>query len=456
MAESKGFYTTGSIGMIMLKTSSAMLIGTIAISLYNVVDTYFVGKLGTGPLAAMGFTLPVVMLCGCIFRGIFAGIMTISGQALGAQDKQRAQETIRSGFYLAVLLSFVLAVAGKCYSHLLFLKLGAAGDTLEKVCGYMDIWFLGCVTGMVGLLGGDILIVIGDTKMASAAILTGTMTNIVLDYCLIKGNWGFPEMGIEGAALATIISQALGAILPWVLINKKYELMRWKPLPMATTLQYWKKEISFGVPVMLGSIILPIGQTVVTRVAASFDSGKELVAAIGAVSRLETLAFMIPMSVGFGLTAMTAQNFGIKAYDRLKQIYKTANLFAGLYLLVIAVLFTVFADPLAHQFKDDPKVCAYMRQCIYIISWGFGLLEIHRYSGFFLTGCGKPLGGALLNILRIVVLTIPLAFLALWLKNELWLFWGRLISDVLAGSVGLIASGVMIWRLPLKNKETKI
>ena len=454
MAENKAFYTTGSIGMIMLKTSSAMLIGTVAISFYNVVDTYFVGKLGTGPLAAMGFTLPVVMLCGCIFRGIFAGIMTISGQALGAQDKQRAQETIRSGFYLAVLLSFLLAIIGKCYSHLLFLKLGAAGDTLEKVCGYMDIWFLGCVTGMVGLLGGDILIVIGDTKMASLAILTGTMTNIVLDYCLIFGNCGFPEMGIQGAALATIISQALGAILPWVLINKKYELMRWKPLPMATTLQYWKKEISFGVPVMLGSIILPVGQTVVTRIAAHF--GDVAVAAMGAVNRLETLAFMIPMSVGFGLTAMTAQNYGAKAYDRLKQIYKTANLFAGLYLLVIAVVITFIADILAHQFSQDPAVCDLMRHGLYIISWGFGLLEIHRYSGFFLTGCGKPLGGALLNILRIVVLTIPLAFVALWLDQVLWLFWGRLISDVLAGSVGLIASGIMIWRLPLKNKETKI
>ena len=191
----------------------------------------------------------------------------------------------------------------------------------------------------------------------------------------------------------------------------------------------------------------------VTRIAAHF--GDVAVAAMGAVNRLETLAFMIPMSVGFGLTAMTAQNYGAKAYDRLKQIYKTANLFAGLYLLAIAVLFTVIADPLAHQFSNDPEVCVLMRHGLYIISWGFGLLEIHRYSGFFLTGCGKPLGGALLNILRIVVLTIPLAFVALWLDQVLWLFWGRLISDVLAGSVGLIASGVMIWRLPLKNKETK-
>ena len=454
MAENKAFYTTGSIGMIMLKTSSAMLIGTVAISFYNVVDTYFVGKLGTGPLAAMGFTLPVVMLCGCIFRGIFAGIMTLSGQAIGAQDKQRAQETIRSGFYLAVLLSFLLAVIGKCYSHLVFEKLGAAGDTLEMVCGYMDIWFLGCVTGMVGLLGGDILIVVGDTKMASLAILTGTGMNVILDYGLIFGNFGLPEMGIRGAALATIISQACGAILPWVLINKKYELMRWLPLPLNVTLKYWKQEITFGIPVMLGSIILPVGQTVVTRVAAHF--GDVAVAAMGAVNRLETLAFMIPMSVGFGLTAMVAQNFGAKAYDRLKQIYKVANLFAGLYLLGIAVVITFIADTLAHQFSNDPAVCDLMRHGLYIISWGFGLLEIHRYSGFFLTGCGKPLGGALLNILRIVVLTIPLAFLALWLESVLWLFWGRLISDVLAGSVGLIASGAMIWRLPLKNKETKI
>lgn len=452
MAESKGFYTTGSIGVIMLKTSSAMLIGTIALSLYNVVDTYFVGKLGTGPLAAMGFTLPVVMLCGCIFRGIFAGIMTISGQALGAQDKQKAQETVRSGFYLAVLLSFLIAVIGKCYSHLVFHKLGASGETLEMVCGYMDIWFLGCVTGMVGVLGGDILIVVGDTKMASLAILSGTMTNVVLDYGLIFGNLGLPKMGIRGAALATIISQALCAILPWVLISNKYGLMRWRPLPPAATLRYWKQEIVFGVPVMLGSIILPVGQTVVTRIAAHF--GDVAVAAMGAVNRLETLAFMIPMSVGFGLTAMTAQNFGAKAYDRLKQIYKTANLFAGLYLLAIAVVITLIADPLAHQFSNDPAVCDLMRKGLYIISWGFGLLEIHRYSGFFLTGCGKPLGGALLNIFRIVVLTIPLAFVALWLESVLWLFWGRLISDVLAGSVGLIVSGLMIWRLA-KNKETQ-
>ncbi len=450
MAESKGFYTTGPIGVIMLKTSSAMLIGTIALSLYNVVDTYFVGKLGTGPLAAMGFTLPVVMLCGCIFRGIFAGIMTISGQAIGAQDKQKAQETVRSGFYLAVLLSFLLAVIGKCYSHLVFHKLGASGETLEMVCGYMDIWFLGCVTGMVGVLGGDILIVVGDTKMASLAILSGTMTNVVLDYGLIFGNLGLPKMGIRGAALATIISQALCAILPWVLISNKYGLMRWRPLPPAATLRYWKQEIVFGVPVMLGSIILPVGQTVVTRIAAHF--GDVAVAAMGAVNRLETLAFMIPMSVGFGLTAMTAQNYGAKAYDRLKQIYKTANLFAGLYLLLIAVVITLIADPLAHQFSNDPAVCDLMRKGLYIISWGFGLLEIHRYSGFFLTGCGKPLGGALLNIFRIVVLTIPLAFLALWLESVLWLFWGRLISDVLAGSVGLVVSGAMIWRLA-KNKE---
>ena len=452
MAESKGFYTTGPIGVIMLKTSSAMLIGTIALSLYNVVDTYFVGKLGTGPLAAMGFTLPVVMLCGCIFRGIFAGIMTISGQAIGAQDKQKAQETVRSGFYLAVLLSFLLAVIGKCYSPLVFHKLGASGETLEMVCGYMDIWFLGCVTGMVGVLGGDILIVVGDTKMASLAILSGTMTNVVLDYGLIFGNLGLPKMGIRGAALATIISQALCAILPWVLISNKYGLMRWRPLPPAATLRYWKQEIVFGVPVMLGSIILPIGQTVVTRIAAHF--GDVAVAAMGAVNRLETLAFMIPMSVGFGLTAMTAQNFGAKAYDRLKQIYKTANLFAGLYLLLIAIVITLIADPLAHQFSNDPAVCDLMRKGLYIISWGFGLLEIHRYSGFFLTGCGKPLGGALLNIFRIVVLTIPLAFLAIWLESVLWLFWGRLISDVLAGSVGLVVSGAMIWRLA-KNKETQ-
>lgn len=448
MPETKAFYTAGPVGLTMFKTSSAMLVGTVAMSLYNIVDTYFVGRLGTGPLAAMGFTLPVVMLCGCVFSGVFAGIMTLTAQSLGARDQRRAHDIVVSGLYLTLLMSAILAVAGKLGSHLVFQQLGAEGATLEQTCGYMDIWFLGVFTGMLGMLGGDLLISVGDTRNASAAIVLGTVLNMFLDWLLIFGHWGCPAMGIRGAALATIISQAVGAVPPWLLLHYKYRLFDLRPAP--GLLRHWLVQIRFGVPVMLGSVILPVGQTVLTRIAANF--GDVAVAATGAVNRLESLAFMVPMSVGFALTPMVGQNYGAGLFERLKKIYRIANTFAFAYLLAIALVILLVARPLVAQFSADPAVQDLMREGLYIIAWGFGLLEIQRYSGFFLTGCGRPSQGAALNIFRICLLSL-LSLLALKFQSVHWLFWSRLASDLLSGSIGLVLSGLMVWRLAARAQN---
>ena len=450
MALDKAFYTKGSIGKMMFKTALAMLAGTVALSFYQIVDTFFVGKLGTGPLAAMGFTLPVVMICGCVFRGVYAGIMTLCAQAIGSSDHKRAEEIVNSGFYLALTLSIVLAVLGKWTAPIIFVRLGAEGETLMMVLEYMDIWFLGVASGMLGLLGGDLLITVGDTKMASLTMILGTVLNMILDYLMIFGHAGFPCLGIKGAALATVIAQAISLIVSWSLLWKKYEIIKWKPLPLSKMLEHWKKELRFGFPVMLGSVIMPLGQTVVTRAAANF--GDAAVAAIGAVNRLESLAFMVPMSVGFALTPMAGQNYGAGLYDRLKRCYKIANTFAFTYLLVVAAILCLVAPLLVAQFSEDPDVSHLMRCGLYIISWGFGLLEIHRYSTFFLTGCGRPGMGASLNIFRVIILHIPLTLLAVYFDKVLWLFWGRLIADVIAGLTSLFCSGLMIWKLSKKGE----
>ncbi|MDR0932729.1 MAG: hypothetical protein LBM70_06900, partial [Victivallales bacterium] len=160
-------YTRGSVQGTMLKTGFAMLSGTLAMSGYNIADTYFVGQLGKSPLAAMGFTFPVIMLIGCLFHGLASGVMTVSAQALGGGRKEKTARLVTSGILLIFFFSIALALIGTSTTSWIFEQFGAEGETLELVKGYMNIWYFGCATASLSMTGNNLLIATGDSKVAS-------------------------------------------------------------------------------------------------------------------------------------------------------------------------------------------------------------------------------------------------------------------------------------------------
>ncbi len=180
---------------------------------------------------------------------------------------------------------------------------------------------------------------------------------------------------------------------------------------------------------------MPIGNGIVIRIVAEF--GDDAVAACAAAGRMEVMAFIIPMALGVSLMPMVAQNYGAHLYSRINECRRFAMRFAGLFGLIMAILYMVGAKYLPPLFSSDPRVISIMTQYLLIVSWGFGMMEIHRYSGFFYTGCNRPAAAAWLNMLRIVGLLIPLSLLALHFHSLTGLFVARLAADVIAGAAGL-------------------
>ncbi len=440
-------YTRGSIGGTMLKTAFAMVAGTLAMSGYNIADTYFVGQLsGAEPLAAMGFTFPVIMLIGCLFHGLGIGVMTTAAQALGGNKKQKAARLITSGVLLITLFSVLLAIAGMSTTDWVFARFGAAGRTLELVKGYMNIWYFGCVTASLSMAGNDLLISAGDTKVASGMMMLGMIINVLLDPLFIFG-WGpIPAMGIRGAALATIISQCVATLTVLWLLYSRHGLLKFEPIPLRRLRSSWLVMIRFAIPASIGMLMMPIGSAVITRITAEF--GDTAVAATAAGGRLEMIAFIFPMALGISLLPMIGQNFGARLYSRIRQCRRFAMRFAFLYLAVMAILYFCFSEQLVRQFSTDPEVQKVMALCMRIIPWGFGMIEIHRYSGFFFTGCGRPAVAAWLNALRILGLMIPLSLLALYLHSLPGLFLARLVADVTAGGTGFLLARRLTQNLP--------
>ena len=449
-------YTQGPIAKSMIKTALAMIPATLALSGYNLVDAYFVGRMvgktaADAPMAAMGFTLPVVMLIGCLFHGLGIGVSAPAAQALGGNKLERAARGSSSGVLMIMLVSILTAIIGMSCVKSVFSSFGAQGEVLELVIEYMDIWYFGCFTASIAMAGHGLLISVGDNRMASTLMMTGMIINALLDPLFIFG-WGFlPALGIRGAALATIFAQATGGSISMYILWRKHHLIRFRKIPLAELRNYWIVTLRYAIPASLGMLMMPVGMTVITRLTASF--GTAAMAGCTAAGRLETIAFVIPMSLGMTLTPFIAQNYGARRYDRIREGLIFAFKFAFVFLFASAVLFALLARFIAPHFCNSAEAQDVMAKCIMISVWGLSGVEIHRFAGFSYTGCGRPAAAAMLNGMRFLLFLIPFSLIAWYFRSLNGLFVARLAADVLSGVVGAFLALRTINALIAKRKK---
>ena len=410
-----------------------MLAGTFAMNAYNLTDTWFVSLLGTRPLAAMSFSFPVVMLLTCVAMGLGNGAMTLVSHAIGRHDTPAAARLTTHGLLLIVLVSILMSLAGYATIRPVFARLGADAPTLALVSDYMRIWYLGALFMALPMIGNGLLISCGDSKRAGRIMMVGPALNAILDPIMIFGWLGCPALGLRGAALATVIAQAVSAIFLLRALHIHHHLILWGRDALAGWTASIRRIMTFAIPGMLSMMLMPLSSSVITRLLGSY--GTEAVAAAGAAGRLEMFAFIIPMALGISLTPFISQNFGAQRLDRIREALRFSTLFALWYGFAIALIFYVGAPHWASIFSQDPRVIEIMVCYIRIVSFGYGMMEIHRYGGFVLNGLHQPRWATALNAVRVLVLLIPFVSLGSYFGGLQGIFWGRLSTDVLAGMI---------------------
>jgi putative MATE family efflux protein len=419
----------------LVRMALPMLAGTFAMNAYYLADAWFVSKLGTQPLAAMAFTIPVVTLLTFVAGGIGTGITTLVSHALGRHDHDDAARLVTHGIALTVTFTTVVSIAGFLTVDAVFRRLGADATTLPLIGQFMRIWYLGALTMSLPMMGNGILISCGDSRNASRLMVFGSALNVILNPILIFGPGGLPALGMRGSALATVISQTVSMSWLLYLLSRKHHLLRFRSESVVSYLVSWRRILGFAIPCVVSMAMLPISIGIITWIMSRF--GSEAVAASGAATRLEMFAFVVPMALGISLTPFVSQNFAARRIDRIHEAQKLSASFALLYGGAVALLFIVAAPRLAGIFSDDPQVTRVMIAYLRIIPLGYGMMEVHRYCGFMLTGLQDPPASLALNMIRIIVLLIPLSWLGAHWFGLQGMFAGRLITDATVGSVGL-------------------
>ena len=434
-APSHAALVQGSVGRTLFRTAYPLLAGTFAMNAYNLTDTWYVARLGTRPLAAMGFTFPVVGLLTCVAMGIGAAITTLASHAMGRRAHDQASRFVTQGLAAMAAVTAVLGLAGWALMDPLFRRLGADAQTLPLVTAYMRIWFAGALFMAMPMFGNGILIAAGDSKTASGFMLLGPLLNLLLDPILIYGWLGLPAMGIAGAALATVVAQA--AATAWLirLLAHKHRILAWRPGWWRGMTGTFFRIGRFAVPIVLGHILMPVSASVITRILSQF--GHAAVAAAAAAQRIEHFAFIIPMALGISLTPYMSQNFGAGRIDRVRQGFRLASRFALLFGAGTTLLFVGAAPGIARLFTRDPAVMPIVIAYFRIVAFGYGMMEVHRYVGFVLTGLHKPASATTLAALRVLLLLIPLSALGARWWGTTGVFAGRLAADLFSGAIGM-------------------
>jgi len=338
--------TQGAIAPWLYRLTAPMVLGIMAMFLFNLVDTYFISLLGTQPLAAISFTFPVTMLV--INMGIGLSIATgaVVARALGQKDQQQTTLWISSSFYLAILIALVLMTVGLTFQDAIFQLLGAGPELLPLISAYMNWWFAGSVLLIILIVVNASVRATGNTKLPSLVMLFSALLNGILDPLLIFGIGPFPELGIKGAAIATLISWLLALLLIMRFMIRN-QLISFR-LNHAF-INSWKKLVSLGVPAAFTNMLGPLANGLLVAWVAQY--GTTAIAAYGVGSRLEPLALIVVMAFTASLPPFVGQNHGAGEHKRIEEALVKSMQFIMIWQLLVYVAMALLAEPISLLFS---------------------------------------------------------------------------------------------------------
>ena len=424
---------TAPMTSVLLRMTGPMILGIVAILAFNLVDTFFVGMLGTQALAAISFTFPVTFVVTSLAMGLGAGLSAVMGHALGQGKHEEAARITTDNLFLAVLLVTFIAVAGALTIHPLFRLLGASDALIALIYDYMLIWYLTVPMLVLPMVGNAAIRATGDTKTPSLVMTVAGLVNGVLDPLLIFGIGPFPEWGIRGAAIATSLSWLMAMLVSLYILRHREGLLRWRLSPRPQLLAHWRALLHVAVPASFTNMLNPLANAVLMTIFAGL--GTEVVAAYGAASRVEALLLIVMMALSSVLAPFISQNCGAGNPARAKTALQLCMRFALLFQLAVYALTWLLAPFIADLFSDHPQVVRLIVLYLHLVPIGYGFQGMVMLLASALNGVRASSISFLFNGLRLFVFLLPGAWLGAKLGGEQGIYLGILLANLAAGTL---------------------
>lgn len=417
--------------------------GLMATMSLNAIETLFIAHLGADPLAAFSFTFPVIMVLTSLSIGLGAGTSSAIARAIGEGDSHRARRLATDAMTLTFLISVSVCALGWLMLDPLFRLLGATDNLLPYIRSYMAIWYISAPLLMVPMVCLSALRAMGMSRIQGYLMSGAAVFNLLLDPILIFGFCGFPAMGLQGAAVAALITRILMFLIAIYILHFRVGMLV-NPLHAWVQLKKsWSTIIDVALPAMVANVIIPFASAIVVAMVAKY--GTDAVAGLGIAMRIEPLALIVFYALSGVVGPFFGQNSGAGKIDRLQEALRVLTRFCLALGIGIAAILFLFGEKIAGLFGDHQSAIEIAILYLMIVPLSYGAYGLVMSVNGAFNGLGRPWPAMMISAGRVFYIYLPLA----WLGQCWWglqgLFVATALSNILLG----------IWAWSWLNKTIK-
>jgi len=428
------------LGRLLIKLSLPGMASTISTSLYNIVNTIWVSRIGYEAIAALTVIFPYQILFYAVGGGTGIGIAALVSRRFGEKKPDATNHVAGQVFFLSALWGLLFMLVSVSFPDQLVRILGATPDIIKYSKQYLVITSFGAPLVIFEVVIASLLRGSGDAVKPMIIMISSTLINVGLDPFLIFGIGPFPKLGVAGAALGTVIAQAFGASLGLYYLLAGKTAYHVKLAHLRPDWSIIKDIYRVGAPTAVFQVAESIVFLLLNTVVSIF--GSVALAAVGIIIRVSDFAYMPIMGVSNGLLPVIGFCFGAGNYKRLWEAFKKATLGVSLLLLVITALIEIFTPWIVGVFAKDPDLLATSITAMRISMISMTLIGFNVLVTTTFQGLSRGVTALVLSLIKQFVVFIPLLFLGryLWGLTGIWISWP------IADSLSTLVSLAFIWR----------
>ncbi|WP_029035909.1 MATE family efflux transporter [Salinimicrobium xinjiangense] len=447
-------YTEGRIFNSLFNLAVPIIFANILQTAYQLIDTFWLGRLGANAVAAVSISFPLLFLVLSLGSGLtLAGTVLVS-QYFGAEDQKKVDFNSSQTIALIFFVSLFLSILSYHSAGPLMRLIGAGPEILSDSVSYFKVSSLGFVFLFMFFAFQSLMRGIGNVMLPVYIVLFTVFLNLILDPLFIYGYGPIPGYGVAGAAVASVVTQALSAFIGlWILFRGKsgIRIHLNKMRPHLFTL---KRIVNLGIPASIEQSTRALGMTFMVVLVTGF--GSEVVAAYGIGARILSFIVIPALGLAIATTSLVGQNIGAIKIKRAEKVANLSSQIAFFGLTGMGILMYLFAVPITSFFiPNDPEVIQDASLFIKIMAPSFGLLGVQQVFNGVFNGAGFTKASMLISILNLWIIRFPLAFL-LSHKTELGaegIWWAFPVSNAIAALAAFIYFRQGYWKLRLFRKR---
>lgn len=418
------------ISKALLAMGIPTMLGMMVNAIYNLVDAYFVGGLGTSQMGAISVVYPlgqVVVGLGLLFGN---GSTSYLSRLLGNRDQEQADRVASTALYSSVAVGAVMIIFSLIFLRPILRLLGATDSIMPYAMTYAGIYVVSCIFNVFNVTMNNIVTSEGAAKTTMLALMAGAVLNIGLDPVFIYTL----DMGVAGAAIATAISQIVSTLIYLTFIFRKKSIYSFKIKNCTFTKEIMSEIFKIGIPTLVFQILTSLSISLVNTQAGPY--GDSVIAGMGAVTRIVSMGSLIVFGFIKGFQPIAGYSYGAKKFDRLHKAIRTSILWSTVFCVIYGLLLTIFSSRIIAQFTDgDLEMIRVGTQSLRINGLSFLLFGFYTvYSSLFLA-LGKGLEGFVLGACRQGICFVPVILIlpAFWGINGI--LYVQPIADVLSAII---------------------